>query len=74
MNFIIDLFYYFYRENNLYIYASPFYLYTITHALGEFNQIRKVPEYGHSRYLRNHKSYKKIFNEFNLMNKIFIII
>ena len=37
--------------------------------VGESNRIRTVPEYGHSRYLRNHKSYKK-----NLMNKIFIII
>ena len=26
---------------------------------GESNRIRTVPEYGHSRYLRNHKSYKK---------------
>ena len=26
-------------------------------------RIRTVPEYGHSRYLRNHKSYKKMFNE-----------
>ena len=37
--------------------------------VGESNRIRTVPEYGHSRYLRNHKSYKK-----NLMNNIFIII
>ena len=31
--------------------------------IGESNRIRTVPEYGHSRYLRNHKSYKKMFNE-----------
>ena len=37
--------------------------------VGESNRIRTVPEYGHSRYFRNHKSYKKM-----LMNKIFIII
>ena len=35
--------------------------------LGESNRIRTVPEYGHTRYLRNHKSYKKC-----LMNKIYI--
>ena len=35
----------------------------------ESNTIRTVPEYGHSRYHRNHKSYKKI-----LKNEIFIII
>ena len=29
------------------------------YAIGESNQTRTVPEYGHSRYLRNHKSYKK---------------
>ena len=39
-----------------------------------------VPEYGHSLYLRNHKSYKKMFNEYNIHNyinslkKYFIII
>ena len=27
--------------------------------VGESNRIRTVPEYGHSRNLRNHKSYKK---------------
>ena len=31
--------------------------------VGESNRIRTVPEYEHSRYLRNHKSYKKMFNE-----------
>ena len=31
--------------------------------IGESNRIRTVPEYGHSRYLRNHKSYKKNVNE-----------
>ena len=31
--------------------------------IGESNRIRRVPEYGHSRYLRNHKSYKKNVNE-----------
>ena len=31
--------------------------------IGESNRIRTVPEYGHSRYFRNHKSYKKMFNE-----------
>ena len=31
--------------------------------LGESNRIRTVPEYGHYRYLKNHKSYKKTFNE-----------
>ena len=31
--------------------------------VGESNRIRTVPEYGHSRYLRNHKSYKKNVNE-----------
>ena len=36
--------------------------------IGESNRIQTVPEYGHSRYLRNYKSYNKI-----LMNKIFII-
>ena len=28
--------------------------------LGESNRIRTVPEYGHYRYLRNHKSYKNV--------------
>ena len=32
--------------------------------VGESNRIRTVPVYGHSRYIRNHKSYKKIVNEF----------
>ena len=36
--------------------------------VGESNRIWTVPEYGHSRYLRNHKSYKK-----KLINKIFLI-
>ena len=36
--------------------------------VGESNRIRTVPEYGHSRYLRNHKSYKKMFNEYNIHN------
>ena len=27
----------------------------------ESNRIRTVPKYGHSRYFRNHKSYKKMF-------------
>ena len=36
--------------------------------LGESNRIRTVPEYGHSRYLRNHKSYKKMCNEKNIHN------
>ena len=31
--------------------------------IGESNRIRTVPEYGHSRYLRNHKSYKIMFNK-----------
>ena len=31
--------------------------------IGEINQIRTVPEYVYSRYLRNHKSYKNLFNE-----------
>ena len=35
----------------------------------ESNGIRTVPEYGHSRYLRNHNSYKNY-----VMNKNFIII
>ena len=38
--------------------------------LGENNRIQTVPEYGHSRYLRNHKSYKKMFNEYNIHNYI----
>ena len=28
--------------------------------IGESNRIRTGPEYGHSRYLRNHKSYNKM--------------
>ena len=35
----------------------------LTNIIGESKRIRTVPEYGHSRYLRNYKSYKKIFNE-----------
>ena len=31
--------------------------------IGEINQIRIVPVYGHSSYLRNQKSYKKNCNE-----------
>ena len=31
--------------------------------VGESNRIRTVPEYGHSRYLRNHKPYNKFVNE-----------
>ena len=31
--------------------------------IGESNRIRTVPEYGHSRYLRKHKSYTNICNE-----------
>ena len=30
-----------------------------TYALGKSNLIRTVPEYGHSHYIINHKSYKK---------------
>ena len=37
--------------------------------IGESNQIRRVPDYGHTRYLRNHKLYKKMY-----MNQTFIII
>ena len=33
------------------------------HNIWESNRIRTVPEYGHSLYLRNHKSYNKMFNE-----------
>ena len=29
-----------------------------------------MPEYVHFRYLRNHKSYKKMFNESNIHNYI----
>ena len=36
----------------------------------ERNRIRTVPEYGPSRYLRNHKSYKQMFNEYNIHNYI----
>ena len=35
--------------------------------IGEINRIRTVPEYEHSRYLRNHKSYKKMFNEYKFI-------
>ena len=38
--------------------------------IGESNRIRTVPEYEHSLYLRNHKSYKKMFNEYNIHNYI----
>ena len=38
--------------------------------LGESNRIRIVPEYEHSRYLIYNKSYKKIFNEYNIHNYI----
>ena len=37
--------------------------------IGESNLIRTVPEYGHYRYLRNHKFYKQMFTEY----EIFII-
>ena len=38
-------------------------LYIFTNfVVGESNRIRKVSEYGHSQYLRNHKSYKKMVN------------
>ena len=40
-----------------------FIVFTEATYVGESNRIRTVPEYGHSRYLRNHKSYQKIFNE-----------
>ena len=36
----------------------------------ENNRIRTVPEYGHSRYIINHKSYTQKC----LMNTIFLII
>ena len=45
----------------MYIHVLPY--------IGESKRIRTVTEYGHSLYLRNHKSYKKC-----LMNKIFINI
>ena len=35
--------------------------YFLNSFIGESNG--KVDEYGNSRYLRNHKSYKKMFNE-----------
>ena len=31
--------------------------------IGESNRIRTVPEYVYYRYLRNHTSYKNIFNK-----------
>ena len=45
-------------DNKIKIKDMDIYIY-----IGESNRIRTVPEYGHSRYLRNHKSYKKMFNE-----------
>ena len=45
--------------------------------LVESNRIRTVPEYGYSRYIRNHKSYKKVIkihNYINILNKYFLII
>ena len=42
----------------------------VKNEVGESNRIRTVPEYGHSRYLRNHKSYTKMFNEKNIHNHI----
>ena len=38
--------------------------------VGESNRIRTVPQYGHSLCLRNHKSYKKMFDELNIHNYI----
>ena len=35
--------------------------------IGENNQIWRVPDYGHTRYLRNHKLYKKNVNESNII-------
>ena len=40
--------------NFIYIYI---YIY-----IGKSIRMRTVPEYGNSRYLKNHKSYKQIFN------------
>ena len=45
---------------NIYIYI---YIYIYILYIGESNRIRTVPEYGHYRYLRNHKPYKKMFNQ-----------
>ena len=45
-------------------------IYRYSHQLGESNRMRTVAEYGHSRYLRNHKPYKKMFNEKNIHNYI----
>ena len=39
-------------------------------SIGESNLIGTVPEYGHSRYLRNHISYTKNINEYNIHNYI----
>ena len=47
-----------YRVRDYYIYIS-----CNSIMVGESNRIRTVPEYGHSQYLRNHKSYKKNCNE-----------
>ena len=43
----------------IYIYIQTEHVKNKINQYGESNRIRTVPEYGHSRYLRNHKSYKK---------------
>ena len=53
------------RDEKVYIWNSNI----VNNEVGESKRIRTVPEYGHYRYLINHKSYKKI-----VINKIFIII
>ena len=46
------------------------FLYNHTIYVYVYREKGKVTEYGHSRYLRKHKSYKKMFNELNIQNYI----
>ena len=48
------------QHDRYYPLENCMYTYTI---VGESNRIRTGPEYGHSRYLRNHKSDKTNVNE-----------
>ena len=58
---IYNIYIYKYIYIYIYIYIYVCIIYTIY--VGESNRIWTVPEYGHSRYLRNRKSYKKIVDE-----------
>ena len=47
------------NKSTLFLLPTPI-GYILCMHVGESNPIRTVTEYGYSRYLRNHKSYKKL--------------